>query len=146
MSEFRSPLCVEEIDEFGGIWQLTAPLRYYSDLLKRELVADTGMKTDFASVPRILGIYDLEGGRCNKAAVIHDMLYSAGSAYGGVDRATADKVLREAILASGYGAATANLFYAAVRIGGGSHWRQANVVQPMKVDAGWKAFAAGLRA
>lgn len=142
MSEFRTPLRVEETDEFGGIWTLLEPLRYYSDLLKRDITVPQGFQTDFASVPRLLGIYDLEGGKCNKAAVVHDWLYSTQC----VDRATADAVLREAILASGYSAFTAGVFYAAVRIGGGSHWRADNLPQADDVNATMIATTALMRA
>jgi hypothetical protein len=143
---FRSPLRVEDVDEFAGIWQLTEPLRYYSAVLKREITVPAGFKTDFASVPRIPFVYDAEGGKCDKAAVVHDWLYSIGSSAGGVSREQADQVLREAILASGYSTATAAIFYAAVRVGGGSHWRQENVAQPLDVSANMEAFATFMRA
>lgn len=131
MSRFLSPLRVEEVDEFAGTWRLTEPLAFDSEVLGRVVTVPAGFVTDFASVPRILGIYDLEGGRCNKAAVIHDWLYSVQC----VDRETCDKVLREAIRASGYSAITAGLFYAAVRLGGASHWTQPNVPQSPDVAA-----------
>jgi hypothetical protein len=97
MSEFLTPLRVEETDEFGGLWTLLAPLRYRQRSLGRVITVPAGFVTDFASVPRILGVYDLEGGKCNKAAVVHDWLYSMGSIAGGVDRKAADQVLREAM-------------------------------------------------
>jgi hypothetical protein len=146
VSQFLSPLKVEEADEFAGTWRLLAPLIFRSDVLKRDVTVPTGMVTDFASVPRILGVYDLEGGKCNKAAVVHDWLYSMGSAAGGVDRKTADAVLREAIIASGYSEFTASVFYAAVRTGGASHWDKDNVAQPMDVNANMLAVAATMRA
>jgi hypothetical protein len=134
MSAFLTPLVVQEIDEFAGTWQLQSPLVYQSDVLGKTVTAPAGFVTDFASVPRILGIYDLEGGRCNKAATIHDLLYTLGSAGAmQIDRATADAVLREAIRASGYSAATAAIFYAAVRAGGASHWKAPNQPQPAGV-------------
>lgn len=133
---FHTPLQVEEVDEFAGTWRLLAPLVYDSDVLGTSVTVPTGFITDFASVPRALGLYDLEGGRCNKAAVVHDYLYSAGSAgLLPVDRSTADNVLAEAILASGYGLATASIFYAAVRFGGASHWKAPNQPQPPHVTA-----------
>lgn len=136
VSKFLTPLVVQELDEFAGTWQLQAPLVYQSDLLGKIVTAPAGFVTDFASVPRILGVYDLEGGRCNKAATIHDLLYTLGSAGAmQIDRATADGVLREAILASGYSAVTAALFYAAVRAGGASHWKAPNQPQPAPVAA-----------
>jgi hypothetical protein len=135
---FLSPLIAEETDEFGGLWTLYKPLSYYSAILQRQIDVPAGFVTDYASVPRLLGVYDLEGGKCNKAAVIHDWLYSTQC----VDRATADAVLREAILASGYSAATAALFYAAVRLGGGSHWKKPNVPQSAEVAQAMSAETA----
>lgn len=130
MSAFVTPLSATETDEFAGLWTLDAPLSYDSDLAGSRITAPKGFITDFASVPRILGIYDLEGGKCNKAAVIHDWLYSTQV----VSRETADKILREAIVASGYSQFTAAMFYAAVRIGGASHWKQPNVPQSQTVN------------
>jgi hypothetical protein len=146
MSAFLTPLRVEETDEFGGLWTLLAPLSYRSDLLGRVITVPVGFVTDFASVPRILGVYDLEGGKCNKAAVVHDWLYSMGSIAGGVDRKAADQVLREAIGASGYGEFTASMFYAAVRVAGASHWDKDNLAQPGAVTANMQALAATMKA
>jgi hypothetical protein len=146
MAKFLTRLQVEEIDEFAGTWRLLAPLVYRSDVLQRDVTVPAGMVTDFASVPRVLGLYDLEGGRCNAAAVVHDFLYSAGSAYGGVTREQADDVLYEAILASGYGKITAGLFYLAVRAAGASHWQGPNNPQPMNVTAAMEADALMMRA
>jgi hypothetical protein len=130
VSRFLTRLCVNLIDEFSGVWELAAPLRYQSNELMDIVTVPMGFRTDFASVPRILGIYDLEGGKCNQAAVVHDFLYSVGCMnFAKITRAQADAVLREAIVASGYSAATAAIFYAAVRVGGASHWRAPNQPQ-----------------
>lgn len=128
MSRFLSPLRVEEIDEFGGLWQLFAPLVYESDLLGL-ITVPAGFVTDFASVPHLPFIYLTEGGKGNKAATVHDWLYTGQK----ITRLQADQVLREALLASGYSAATAGIFYAAVRLGGGSHWDAPNNPQPVAV-------------
>lgn len=130
MSRFLTPLKVEEVDEFEGTWKLTEPLAFQSDALGTTVVVPFGFVTDFASVPRILVIYDLVGGKCNKAAVVHDWLYTTQQ----VDRQAADRVLAEAIQASGYSAFTASVFYAAVRVGGGSHWTAPNLPQPAPVQ------------
>lgn len=130
MSAFLSILNVEEVDELDGTWRLTAPLVYQTDLLSRVVVAPFGFVTDFASVPRILGVYDLVGGRCNRAAVIHDWLYTSRE----VERLTADQIFAEAILASGYSRLTAFIFYTAVRFGGASHWEAPNQPQPAGVQ------------
>lgn len=131
MSQFLTTLDCREIDEFGGLWELLAPLAYDSELLGHIITVPAGFVTDFASVPRLPFVYLAEGGRGNKAAVIHDWAYSSQF----VDRATADKLLREALIASGYGKLTAGTFYAAVRIGGASHWQAPNNPQPAAVTA-----------
>jgi hypothetical protein len=137
MSAFLSPLRVEEVDEFAGLWKLTAPLRYASDLLGRDVEVPEGFVSDFASIPRLPFVYWAEGGRGDKSAVLHDFAYTSQF----VDRATADKLLREALLASGYGEGVAGTFYAAVRLFGSSHWKAPNVPQTAPVDAAMQAAA-----
>lgn len=118
-----------EIDEFEGIWQLDAPLAYYSLILGRLVTIPAGFKTDFASVPRLPIVYLAAGNKGNRAAVVHDWLYSTQC----VDRGTADRVLREAMLSCGYSDMLANSFYLAVRTFGESHWKQPNLTQADKV-------------
>lgn len=119
MSRFLSELAAQLVNEQANLWQLTQPLAYQSDLLGKTVTVPAGFQTDFASVPRMLGVYDFAGGKCNRAATLHDYAYTVQF----VDRETADKLLREAILASGYDAFTADAFYEAVRVGGASHWK-----------------------
>lgn len=138
MSRFLTPLDAREIDEFEGLWELLAPLAYDSALLDKVIVVPQGYRTDFASVPRFAGAYLLYGGRGNKAGALHDYLYSTQM----VDRKTCDKVLREAMIATGYSKLTAAAFYAAVRVGGGSHWNQPNQPQTPAVEA-WMQQAGG---
>jgi hypothetical protein len=138
MSEFMTQLCVEEVDEFAGIWALTKPLIYRSDLLGRRLTVPATFQTDFASVPRLPVVYLAAGGRGDRAAVVHDWLYSTQC----VDRSTADRVLREALLASGYSDMLANTFYVAVRTFGGSHWKLPNLPQHPDVQAAMDAAPA----
>jgi hypothetical protein len=130
MSAFLTTLDCRQIDEFDGLWELLAPLAYDSQLLGRVVTVPAGFRTDFASVPRIPIFYLAEGGKGNKAAVVHDWAYTTQM----VDRKTADMLLREALIASGYSKATAAMFYAAVRLGGGSHWQDANNPQPQNVQ------------
>jgi hypothetical protein len=130
VSKFLTTLDCRETDEFGGLWTLLAPLAYDSEVVGRIITVPAGFVTDFASIPRLPFVYLAEGGRGNRAAVIHDWAYSTQF----VDRATADKVLREALIASGYSKATAALFYAAVRLGGASHWTAPNNPQPPLVQ------------
>lgn len=128
---FVSPLCVQEVDEFAGTWSLTQPLSFDSKVLGGRVTVPVGFVTDFASVPRVPVVYLAEGGRGDKAAVIHDWLYTTQA----VDRATADAVLREALVACGYGTGTAGAFWLAVRAFGGSHWKAPNQPQPVEVAA-----------
>jgi hypothetical protein len=129
MSRFLTPLQVQEVDEFANLWKLLAPLRYQSDLLGRVVEVPAGFVTDFASVPRLPFVFLAEGGKGDQAAVAHDWAYSTRF----VDRATADALLREALLATGYGQITAGAFYAAVRMFGQSHWTAENVPQSPEV-------------
>ena len=107
-------------------------------------------------------MYLAAGGRGNKAAVIHDYLYTVQI----VDRETADKVLEEAMAVidathldamraknAGKGKlafipgtlqqralaavskVTRGSFYAAVRLGGESHWNAPNLPQETQVTA-----------
>lgn len=125
MSAFRTRLRVEDVDEFAGTWKLTDPLVYDSDMLQRTVVVPADFVTDFASIPRLPFVYWAEGGKGDKAAVVHDWLYSTRA----VTRRQADQVLHEALMACGYSSFTANLFYAAVRVGGGPHWKDENLPQ-----------------
>jgi hypothetical protein len=103
--------------------------------------------TDFASVPRLPMFFLMAGGKGKRAAVVHDWLYTVGTAHPGtITRLQADQVLLEAMLASGYARVTAGMFYAAVRAGGSSHWQGENVPQEMHVDAAIEADALMLRA
>jgi hypothetical protein len=131
VSVFLTTLDCREVDEFGGLWELLAPLAYDSEVVRGTVTVPAGFVTDFASIPRLPFVYWTQGGKGNKAAVIHDWLYSSQA----VDRKTADQVLREALIASGYSKVTASAFYAAVRVGGGSHWLEPNNPQPAHVDA-----------
>jgi hypothetical protein len=143
MSHFLTELSATEIDEFANLHRLDKPLVYQSDILGEIVTAPAGFITDKASIPRIPLVYDAEGGKCDKAAVIHDLLYSLGSAgLMQIDRETADRVLREAILASGYSRATAALFYAAVRAFGESHWNLPNVEQAPDVEEAMEGIAS----
>lgn len=138
VSQFLSALRVELVDEQAGIWKLDAPLVYESDLLGRTITVPAGFATDFASVPRIPVVYLAAGGKGERAAVAHDWAYSAQFC----DRQTADRLLREALRATGYSAALAGLFYAAVRAFGASHWTAPNVPQPDHVQAAMSAAAS----
>lgn len=121
MSAFDGTLIAELIDDDeSGIWQLQVPLSFQSDLAGQTFTAPAGFKTDFCSVPRVPIAYTLLGDRARKSGTIHDWLYTTHV----VDRETADKVLREMLPLDGVDEIEAEAFFAAVRIGGGSHWGQ----------------------
>ena len=126
MSAFLTKLEVEQVDdsdkdeEGRGDWRLTQPLVYQSDWLKETLTVPVGFVTDFASVPRIPLVFDWLGDRGNLAATLHDWLYTAPHPV--ADRATADRLLLEALVAQGVGRLQALSLYVGVRVGGESHW------------------------
>lgn len=137
MSHFSTTLQTELVDEFDNIHRLLAPLVYWSDLLGCAVTVPKGFRTDFASTPRLPFAYLVVGGKGDRAAVVHDFLYSGGMLPSGriVCRHEADLVLREALAASGYGWLVQNLMYAGVRVGGESHFTGPNVPQPEHVAA-----------
>ena len=64
------------------------------------------------------GLEEMFGYKARRAGALHDMLYLLMM----FDRETCDKILREAILACGYGADIADPMYAGVRAFGASHF------------------------
>lgn len=129
MSRFLTALTATNFDEMKNLWRLREPLVYESDLLGKTITVPVGFETDYASVPRIPGVYEFAGGKCNRAATLHDYAYTAQF----VERETADRLLREAILATGYEPFIADVFYEAVRVGGASHWK-APTLSPILVQ------------
>jgi hypothetical protein len=100
------------------------------------IIVPRGFLTDFASVPRIPFAYMLYGGIGNKAAVIHDALYSCWSGILCVnlrtghthprDRAWADKVFYCMLKALGIHPFKSYMMYKAVRLFGWKFYK-ANV-------------------
>lgn len=120
---FLSALEVECVDDTAssgrGIWRLTAPLRYYSDVLGRQIEVEAGFLTDYASVPRIPFAYWLFGDTSHRAAAIHDWLFHHHEI---CDEATANTVLLEAMTVEGIPAWRRAGIYAGVVVGGRSAW------------------------
>jgi hypothetical protein len=129
-SRFLSDLDTRLVDEFDDIHELLAPFSFYSELLGCVIEVPKGFRTDFASVPRMIGAYLMFGGKGKRAAVIHDWLYSGGLA---VTREQADAVFKEALRVSGYSAFTIWMMHAGVRVGGESHYQAPNLPQPEEV-------------
>lgn len=100
------------------LWKLCGVLRFYSLVVSEWVEAPDGFITDGCSVPCLPGVYLLAGGKAEEAGYIHDWLYTSQK----YPRATADLVLREAVMVMGYDRALADAMYAAVRAFGGSHW------------------------
>lgn len=135
MSRFITDLCTRELTrdtsaDKRGTRRLLEALVYDSALLRRMVTVPSGFITDFASVPRIPVAYLAAGGCANAAAVVHDWLYTTHE----VDRATADAVFREAVLAGGDPAWRAWLMWAGVRIGGAGPYQAAGQRQPQFVQ------------
>lgn len=119
MSAFSGDLIVKLIsDDQSGIWELITPLTFYSDLLGKAIVAPQGFRTDFCSVPRVPIAFDMLGNRARKSGTIHDYLYTTHI----TTREMADEILREMLVLNGVDEDEAQMFYVAVRVGGGSHW------------------------
>lgn len=119
---FDGPFRLELVDELAaegrGTWEGLADFGFHSQVAGRLLVVPAGFVSDLASVPRVPGVFDLLGDRFHRAAYVHDWLYTAHP----VDRETADRVLREAILASGGSVEQADAYFAGVRLGGWRRW------------------------
>lgn len=135
MSEFITPLCVQDVDDRSndgrGTWKLLSPLVYRSDVAGQTFTAPAGMLTDFASTPRFPPIaFALCGDIGHPAAVIHDSLYISQL----VSREMADAVLREALIVCGVAPWRAWMMHAGVRLGGASHWTKPGQQQPEIVD------------
>lgn len=111
---FLNPLSAREIGE--GVWQLLHA--FYVMVCDQEIIVPPMFTTDFASVPRLPFAYALFGGLGNRAAVLHDYLYSERK----FDRETCDKVFYAALVVCGVSKWKAYMMYLGVRVGGGSYW------------------------
>ena len=124
MAHFEGNLDVRLIDDGAaqgrGIWELLAPLIFISDLASTTFTVPIGFRTDFESVPRIPGVFDLLGDRASRASALHDALYSG--LFPAIPREIADGILKEAMLVTQVPLADAELIYEGVRQFGESHW------------------------
>ena len=118
MAGFANNLQVKIIED--GLYELIAPLNYYSDILGKELEFPVGFQTDLASVPRFLPfIFWFWGGRAHHESVPHDGLYKSGL----VTRKTADLIFLEAMKARKKPFYVRWPMYLGVRLGGWLPWR-----------------------
>lgn len=135
MSAFIDDLVVKLlVDDKDGVWQLTQKFSYQSDLAKTTFEVPVGFKTNFCSVPRVPGVYDILGDRARKSGTVHDFLYTWPHPPG-VNRTLADQVLREMLEVDGLNTLEADAFYAAVRIAGESHWELGPAGAPVPAPA-----------
>ncbi len=119
LSELRVELINDAANEGRGLWRLTAPLVYRSNVADELFIVPRGFATDFASVPRLIIVFAAVGDTAHEAAAVHDFLYSTHP----VSRKIADAVLREAAIVSCVPAWRAWLLWAGVRAFGWSHWK-----------------------
>lgn len=110
-----------QAEQLNGVWRLLSPLRYQSALLRAIIEVPAGFVTDFSSVPRIPFVYLLVGNTAHAAAVLHDYLYQFHLP--GIDRALADSVFYEAMVAHGEPQWRAWTIWSGVRLAGGAAWQ-----------------------
>ena len=119
MSRFVTELDLRAPEKDGGKRRVLAPLVYESDVAKMTITVPAGFETDLASVPRLPLVYMATGGTADKAAVIHDYLYTNHI----VPRDVADAVLREASAVTRVPGWRRWSMWAAVRVFGGAAWK-----------------------
>ncbi len=99
------------------------PLVYQSQLLGGVVRVPVGFVTDFASIPWIVQWRIPKLGPWNRAAVVHDWLYSQGRFNGQpIPRKMADGVLNEAMSVTVPDHDVRLLIYNGVRLGGWWPW------------------------
>lgn len=98
MGKYITPMIAQQISE--NLWEIKEPLIYKSNKLGF-VIADTGTRTNFATVPRLPIFYLVAGGKNNPPAVLHDKLHEKEHTTGAglkVTRLQADNLYFEAIL------------------------------------------------
>jgi hypothetical protein len=125
MPKFPQPLDIRKTGKRQ--WTLLAPFMYEteSDVFKTGgaktlITVPVGFDTDFASIPRAFWRVFPPVGEYDGPAVIHDYLYRTQTC----DRATADLVFYEAMLAIGVPKWKAWTMYRAVQSCGWATWRK----------------------
>lgn len=112
---FVTELVLKERSD-SDFWAVAAPLVWFDGVLS--VTVPVGALTDLASIPRLLrNLPNLDpDGVSRSGAVTHDWLYRTHQ----LVRSAADDFLRRAIIAKGGSAYAARMFWAGVRLGGGS--------------------------
>lgn len=120
---YPDPLYIEQLDD---VWvQLLADWRIVvkdGNEPEEIIIVPKGFKSDYASVPKVPGIYERYGGKGKKPALGHDFGYSK-KYIGGHDRKWWDAYFHHGLLAIGIDEDIARQMYEAVRIGGDAHWK-----------------------
>jgi hypothetical protein len=120
----ESEVRVKELEESD--WELLRILEYKGNRDHYEV--PEGMKTDFASVPRVFVWFLPRYGRYTKAAILHDYLWRDAVRAGDLTLAEADGLFRRAMWELGVPFLRRWLMWGAVRIGaltksgGRKHW------------------------
>lgn len=117
-------------DNGDGTFALLSPVEYFDNTSGVLIKAPAGFSTDFASVPQQLQSFASKIGKYDRAAVIHDWLYSTGgipregaSPNERLTRADADRIFREIMQQDSVSAYTRWKLWIAVRSFGWLHWR-----------------------
>ena len=90
---FQTDLDVRLKAGTDGVWIVSSPLKYWSEILKCLIIVPPWFEskepdlsdekacfeTDFASVPRVPIVYEAWGDRAHREAVLHDYLYRTDS-------------------------------------------------------------------
>lgn len=121
MSEFRTELLFDP-SPVPGYFDLTGELRYFSDALGKEIVIESGFRTNFVTGRKLLVVRRIVQDKMNRAAVVHDKCYETGM----VPRSMADSIFREAMLVDGVASWRAWAAWAAVRACGWQFYNQAS--------------------
>lgn len=120
MQKFTEEILVESV---GDKWVLKRAFKfYYADkegVPLTEVVIAEGFVTDFASTPKFLYPWFPPIGIYNKAAMVHDFLYSESTP---ITRAEADKFFLQAMEVLKVPAWKRRLMYFAVRLFGASRY------------------------
>ena len=108
-------------DDMGNVYTLREPIHY------RELTVPVGFESDGASVPRFFWRLVFPPGdvQALRAAFLHDFIYRTHPE--GWDRAKADDLFYEVLVADGVPKWRAWLAWSGVRLGGASAWNKAKV-------------------
>lgn len=123
MQKFTEELLVES---FGDKWILKRAFKfYYADQdgnLLRQIIVPEGFVTDFASTPKLLFPIFPPIGIYNKAAMVHDFLYS-DKCPEAIERKQADEFFLQAMQVLKVAKWKRKCMFFAVRLFGKSHFR-----------------------